>query len=112
MNVNLSKISGLIVFPKEIIVFSEIENKISKIDKELQAQKNKQMLRDNIEDILCEVRKIIDNILNIKEFSKNVCKELVDKVVIYSKNKFDFYLKGYTDPFNFNYEGNILYSQH
>lgn len=90
----------------------EIENKISKIDKELQAQKNKQMLRDNIEDILCEVRKIIDNILNIKEFSKNVCKELVDKVVIYSKNKFDFYLKGYTDPFNFNYEGNILYSQH
>ena len=48
----------------------------------------------------------------IKEFSKNVCRELVDKVVIYSKNKFDFYLKGYTDPFNFNYEGNILYSQH
>lgn len=90
----------------------EIENKISKIDKELQAQKNKQMLRDNIEDILCEVRKIIDNILNIKEFSKNVCKELVDKVVICNKNKFDFYLKGYTDPFNFNYEGNILYSQH
>ena len=54
----------------------------------------------------------IDNILNIKKFSKNVCKEFVDKIVIYNDKKFDFYLKGYDTSFNFNEESNISYLPH
>ena len=54
------------------------------------------------------VRKIVNNILNVKEFSKKVCRELVDKVVIYNKKKFDFYLKGYEFPYTFDCKSNIL----
>ena len=54
------------------------------------------------------VRKIVNNILNVKDFSKKVCRELVDKVVIYNKKKFDFYLKGYEFPYTFDCKSNIL----
>ena len=90
----------------------EIEQKLARLDEEIKEQENRQMLRENIEDILNEARKIINNILTIKEFSKNVCRELVKNVVIYNATKFDFYLKGYKDPFMVDCKGNILYSQH
>ena len=64
------------------------------------------------EEILEKIQKTIDNILNIKKFSKNVCKEFVDKIVIYNDKKFDFYLKGYDTSFNFNEESNISYLPH
>lgn len=90
----------------------ELEDEIQEINKEIQGKEEKQMLRDNIEQILSNARKVVDKILNIKEFSKNICKELVEKVIIHSKTKFDFYIKGYKDPYFFGYESNILYLQH
>ena len=90
----------------------ELEEEIKRVDKEIKQQEDKQMLRDNIEDILDNARKVIDKILDIKEFSKSVCRELVDKVIIYNKKKFDYYIKGYKNPYLFDYEGNILYLQH
>lgn len=86
----------------------ELENKIIKINKQIKEQQDKQMMRNNIDEILNNVRKVVDKILSITEFNKNVCKELVDKVIIYSSKKFDFYLKGYKDPYFFGYESNIL----
>ena len=68
--------------------------------------------KENAEEILEKIQKTIDNILNIKKFSKNVCKEFVDKIVIYNDKKFDFYLKGYDTSFNFNEESNISYLPH
>ena len=104
---------------KEIITDEEYKNKsielnekISKYDVEIREQEEKRKIRENIDDIIDNVRKIIDNILNLKEFSKNICKELLDRVVVHNNKKFDFYLKGYEDPFNFDYKGNILYAQH
>lgn len=86
----------------------EIDNKINSIEKEISKQEDKKLLKDNIEDIIENVRKSVDKILNIKEFSKNVCRELVDKVIIYNSKKFDFFLKGYKTPFNFSEKSNIL----
>ena len=104
---------------KEIITDEEYKNKsielnekISKYDVEIREQEEKRKIRENIDEIIDNVRKIIDNILNLKEFSKNICKELLDRVVVHNNKKFDFYLKGYEDPFNFDYKGNILYAQH
>ena len=90
----------------------EIDNKIDSIEKEISKQEDKKLLKDNIEDIIENVRKSVDKILNIKEFSKNVCRELVDKVIIYNSKKFDFFLKGYKTPFNFSEKSNILCLQH
>ena len=91
----------------------EIETKIIKLEKEIQEQERKVKIKENIEEVLDNVRKIVDGILSLKKFSKNICKELVDKVVIHSDTKFDFYLKGYKDPYIFgNNESNILSLQH
>ena len=81
-------------------------------DIELDSQKQKVRMKENAEEILEKIQKTIDNILNIKKFSKNVCKEFVDKIVIYNDKKFDFYLKGYDTSFNFNEESNISYLPH
>ena len=61
-------------------------------------KKDKKFLKDNIEEVIENVRRTVDKILNIKNFSKCVCREMVDKVIIYNKNKFDFFLKGYNAP--------------
>lgn len=104
---------------KEIITDDEYKNKsmelneiIEKYNQQIIEQEEKRKVRDNIDDILENVRKIIDSILDLKVFSKNICKDLLDKVVVYSNKKFDFYLKGYNDPFKINYKSNILHSQH
>ncbi len=89
----------------------EIDERITKLSNKISEEKDKENIRKNIEEIINSIRKVIDNILNFKDFSKNVCKELVDKVIVYSNNKFDFYLKGYVDPFNYEYKSDILYSQ-
>ena len=91
---------------------NEIIEKINKIEIELDSQKQKVRMKENAEEILEKIQKTIDNILNIKKFSKNVCKEFVDKIVIYNDKKFDFYLKGYDTSFNFNEESNISYLPH
>ncbi len=104
---------------KEIITDEEYKSKSKEINERIinltdriKEEKDKENIRKNIDDIISNIRKVIDNILNFKEFSKSVCKELVDKVIVYSNNKFDFYLKGYVDPFNCEYKSDILYSQH
>ena len=70
------------------------------------------MMRENIYEILENARKVVDDILEIKKFSKKVCRELVEKVIIYDDNKFDFYIKGSREPYFFDYKSNILYSHH
>ena len=89
----------------------ELNEKINKINKEIKQQQEKEEIRENIEEIINKSRKVIDEILNIKKMSKNVCKELVSKVVIHSKRKFDFYIKGCKEPYFFGYESDISYLQ-
>lgn len=90
----------------------ELEDKIIKIDKEISEQEDKIKMKENIDEILENVRKAVDNILNLKKFSKNLCRELVNKVIIYNDRKFDFYLNGYTEPYIFEDKSNILSLQH
>lgn len=104
---------------KEIITDDEYKNKsielnekIGEYDEQIKEQEEKKKVRENIDEILENVRNIVDKILSLKKFSKNICKDLLDKVVVYNNSKFDFYLKGYEDPFIFNNKGNILYAQH
>lgn len=91
---------------------NEIESKIEKVEKDIQSQVQKVKTKENMEDILSNTRKIVDNILNLKKFSKNICRDLVDKIVIHSNTKFDFYLKGYDDTYIFDDKCYILAQQH
>ena len=90
----------------------DLENKIENIEEEIKKNNKRMALKENTEEIINHIKKAIDKILNMKEFSKNICRELVDKVIIYNDKKFDFYLKGSTNPFMLNEENNILLPQH
>ena len=85
----------------------ELMQKITKIELELNQQEDKKKIRDNIDEIVKNSMNVVNDILNVKEFSKNVCRELVDKIVIYNERKFDFYLKGYKTSYNFDIKSNI-----
>lgn len=77
----------------------EIQSRMIKLEKQLKEQEDRIKIRDNTKEILNNASDLVDNILNFKKFSKNVCKELIEKVIIYSDKKFDFYLKGNKTPF-------------
>lgn len=104
---------------EEVISSSEYKRKSNKIEEQIEninvkisEQNNKIRIKENIDEIIEKARREVNKILSIKEFSKSVCKEVVDKVVIHSKTKFDFYLRGINDPYFFEQKGNILSSYH
>ena len=76
--------------------------------KDLETTKNKQELLQNKELLIKNIKQTMNKILNFETTSNNICKEVLEKVVVKSKNEFDFYIKGYTTPFLLNYKGVIL----
>lgn len=90
----------------------EIVNKLSNINGQLEQQEQKRKLKENIGEIIENAKKVVNNILTLKKFSDNVCKELVDKIIIYNSKKFDVYLKGYETPYIFDDKSNISYLPH
>ena len=66
------------------------------------------------EDVLKEcLKSILKEVIKDKEkiISDEVCKSLVDKVIVHSKADFDFYLKGNQGEY-FKRKGVLLYNNH
>lgn len=90
----------------------EIMDKLLNVRTQLDKQSQKHKLKENVGVIIENAKKVINNILNLKKFSDNVCKELVDKIIIYNSKKFDVYLRGYETPYIFDEKSNISYLPH
>ena len=86
----------------------ELENELNFISKELENTKNKQELLQDKEKLIDGIKQAMADMLNFKTTSEQICKEILEKVVVKSKNEFDFYIKGYNTPFFKNYKGVIL----
>ena len=85
-----------------------MENELNLVCKELEATINKQQLLQDRETLLKNIKKSMIELLNFETTSEYICKEVLEKVVVKSKNEFDFYIKGYSTPFLLNYKGVIL----
>lgn len=85
----------------------QLENELILVNKELESIQNKQELLNNKETLLQNVEKSMNDILDFQNTSDEICKEVLEKVVVKSKNEFDFYIKGYSTPFFKNYDGVI-----
>lgn len=86
----------------------ELEKELNFVNQDLSKIKDKQDLLNNKDDLLSQIRKTLDEILDFKITSDEICKEVLEKVVVKSKNEFDFYIKGYSTPFFKNYKSVIL----
>lgn len=86
----------------------QLESELSLVNKELECIKDKQELLKNKEMLLKDIRLTMNKILDFQIVNDEICKEVLDKVVVKSKNDFDFYIKGYNTPFFKNYTGVIL----
>lgn len=101
-------ISGIITEEQLKDQKNELENELNLICRELETTKSKQQLLQDKEMLMENIKCSMNEILNFETTSENICKEVLEKVVVKSKNEFDFYIKGYSTPFLLNYKGVIL----
>lgn len=85
----------------------QLENELSLVNKELESIQNKQELLNNTETLLENIKKSMNDMLDFQSVSDEICKEVLEKVIVKNKNEFDFYIKGYSTPFFKNYDGVI-----
>lgn len=101
-------ISGIITDEQLKEQKTELENELNLVCKELEITKNKQQLLQDREMLLENIKQSMNELLNFETTSEHICKEILEKVVVKSKNEFDFYIKGFSTPFLLNYKGVIL----
>ena len=85
-----------------------LENELTLINKDLDKINEKQILLQNKDQLLDIIEKTLNEILSFETTSDELCKQVLEKVIIKSKNEFDFYIKGYKAPFFKNYKSAIL----
>jgi len=95
----IDRVIGLYV--KEIINQKQLEEQKSPLDKQKATLENKlSLLSNNIEMIskrealVSSIRGRIGSIVHNEVFSDEVAKELLDKIVIYGKDRYDVYFRG------------------
>lgn len=101
-------INGIITEEQLTEQKNELENELNLVCKELETTKSKQQLLQDKEMLLENIRQSMNELLNFETTSEHICKEVLEKVVVKSKNEFDFYIKGFSTPFLLNYKGVIL----
>ncbi|MEI3429575.1 MAG: recombinase family protein [Clostridia bacterium] len=101
-------ISGIITDEQLKEQKTELENELNLVCKELENTKSKQQLLQDKEMLLENIKQSMNELLNFETTSEHICKEVLEKVVVKSKNEFDFYIKGVSTPFLLNYKGVIL----
>lgn len=104
-------IKGIITEEELMHKKKDKEEEMKIIDRQLIEEKEQQEAIENKDKIISKAKKIIEDIVNTKTISDEVCKSLVDKVIAYNKSTFDFYLKGNKGDF-FKKEGVLLYNYH
>lgn len=104
---------------KGLISEEELEEKRKDKEKELQIieeelKKEQEELKaiENKKEIIERSKEIVNDIVDTKTFSDEVCRTLIDKVIVYSKSEFDFYLKGRDEGEYFKKKGVLLYNNH
>lgn len=85
----------------------QLENELSLVNKKLENIRNKQEFLKNTETLLENIKKSMNDMLDFQSVSDEICKEVLEKVIVKNKNEFDFYIKGYSTPFFKNYDGVI-----
>ena len=71
----------------------------SALEARLSSLNNSVTMISERETLLCKIKERINKIVTAETFSDDAAKEMLDKIVIYSKNRFDVYFKGVAENF-------------
>lgn len=104
-------IKGLITEEELQLKKEEKEEELRIIDLKLKEQEEEINAFENKKQIIDKAKQTIEDIVETKIISDEVCKSLVDKVIVHSKADFDFYLKGNQGDY-FKRKGVLLYNNH
>ncbi|MEE0866061.1 MAG: hypothetical protein U0L98_04625 [Clostridia bacterium] len=104
-------IKGLITEDELQMKKKEKEEELRIIDLELKEQEEEINAFKNKKQIIDKAKQTIEDIVETKIISDEVCKSIVDKVIVHSKADFDFYLKGNQGDY-FKRKGVLLYNNH
>ena len=85
-----------------------LEKDLAIVNKKLENLKGKQQLVQDKDLLLKTIKDTLNDILSFNNTSEEICKQILEKVIVKSKNEFDFYIKGYKAPFFKNYKSAIL----
>lgn len=104
---------------KGLITEEELERKkeekqeeLKQIERELLEQQEELKAIENKNEIIEKSKQLITDIINTKVFSDEVCRTLVDKIIVHNKAEFDFYLKGNAGDYFSKSAGVLLYNYH
>ena len=104
INKQIERAIGLCV--KGVINEEELEVQKEILDKQKSALEIKlSSLDDSItmiserEALICKIKERINKIVHTEVFSEDIAKEMLDKIVVHSKNHFDVYFKGISENF-------------
>lgn len=86
----------------------DLEQELALVNKKIENINEKQELIQNKELLLEKIQNSLKEMLLFKTTKEEICKQVLEKVVVKSKNEFDFYIKGYKAPFFKNYKSAIL----
>lgn len=104
-------IKGLITEDELQMKKKEKEEELRIIDLELKEQEEEINAFENKKQIIDKAKQTIEDIVETKIISDEVCQSIVDKVIVHSKADFDFYLKGNQGEY-FKRKGVLLYNNH
>lgn len=104
-------IKGLITEDELQMKKKEKEEELRIINLELKEQEEEINAFENKKQIIDKAKQTIEDIVETKIISDEVCKSIVDKVIVHSKADFDFYLKGNQGDY-FKRKGVLLYNNH
>lgn len=105
-------LKGIITEQELVEKKEEKEAELKRIEEGIKEQEEEVKALQNKDKIIEKSKQIITDIVETKNISDEVCRTIVDKVIVYNKNEFDFYLKGNTDDFFSKKEGVLLYNNH
>lgn len=77
------------------------ERQIEKLSEKLHTIKNQVQQVSDKDSILNSIIDTIKSIVNCNTFSDEVCRQLLDRVIVKGKTEFDFYIKGRLNSINF-----------
>lgn len=105
-------IKGLITEEELARKKEEKQEELKQIERELLEQQEELKAIENKNEIIEKSKQLITDIINTKVFSDEVCRTLVDKIIVHNKAEFDFYLKGNTGDYFSKQDGVLLYNYH
>jgi len=84
-----------------------MEMELNILNKKLKESENRQQLIDNQHALMDKIRDIIKKLVSSEEFSGEVCKEVLEKIIVHGRSEYSVYFKDLKDSYFFTELGDI-----